>query len=61
MKKTYTQSVDEVLKDLGVGTEGLSTQEAAKRQEKYGPNKLKEGEKPTLFSEFYFSFIQSGN
>ena len=52
MKKTYTQSAAEVLKDLGVGAEGLSTQEAQERLEKFGPNKLKEAEKPTLLQRF---------
>jgi len=52
MKKIYTQSVQEVLSGLGVGAEGLSTQQAKQRLEKYGPNKLKEGEKPTLLQRF---------
>ena len=52
MKKIYTQSVEEVLSDLGVGAQGLSTQQAKQRLEKYGPNKLKEGEKPTLLQRF---------
>ena len=52
MKKTYNQSADEVLRDLGVTAEGLSTAEANERLEKYGPNKLKEGEKPTLLQRF---------
>ena len=52
MKKTYTQSAEEVLRDLGVGAEGLTTAEAKARLEKYGPNKLKEAEKPTLLQRF---------
>ena len=52
MKKTYTMSTDEVLKALDTDGKGLSSQEAAKRQEKYGPNKLKEGKKPTLLQRF---------
>ena len=52
MKKTYTQSVEDVLQDLGVGAEGLSTAQAEERLEKYGPNKLKEAEKPTLLQRF---------
>jgi len=52
MKKTYTQSAEEVLQQLGVGAEGLSTAEAKERLEKYGPNKLKEAEKPTLLQRF---------
>ena len=52
MKKTYTQSTEEVLSELQVGLEGLSSAEAKTRLEKYGPNKLKEGEKPTLLQRF---------
>ena len=52
MKKTYTQSAEEVLQNLGVGTEGLSTAQAQERLAKYGPNKLKEAEKPTLLQRF---------
>ena len=52
MKKTYTQSSEEVLQDLGVTAEGLSTEEAQRRLEKYGKNKLKEAEKPSLLQRF---------
>ena len=52
MKKIYTMSTDEVLQNLGVGAEGLTTAQAQERLAKYGPNKLKEGEKPTLLQRF---------
>jgi len=52
MKKTYTQSAEEVLRDLGVNAEGLSTEQAQERLAKYGPNKLKEAEKATWFQRF---------
>ncbi|MBO7252681.1 MAG: HAD-IC family P-type ATPase, partial [Oscillospiraceae bacterium] len=52
MKKTYTQSAEEVLRDLGVGAEGLTTAQAQERLAKYGLNKLKEAEKPTLLQRF---------
>ncbi len=52
MKTTYTQSPDEVLRELGVGPQGLTTQEAQERLAKFGPNKLKEAEKPTLLQRF---------
>lgn len=35
MKKTYTQSADEVLQELGVGHEGLTTQQAQERLAKH--------------------------
>ena len=52
MKKTYTQSVGEVLGELGVGPEGLTAAHAQERLAKYGRNKLKEGKKPTLLQRF---------
>ena len=52
MKQAYMQTSEEVLQQLGVTAEGLSSQEAKTRQEKYGPNKLKEAEKATWFQRF---------
>ena len=52
MQKTYTLSTQQVLEKLRVTTKGLSSQEAAKRLEQYGPNKLKEAEKPSLLQRF---------
>ena len=52
MKKTYTQSAEEVLRDLGATPEGLTTAQAEERLAKYGPNKLKEAPKPTLMQRF---------
>ena len=52
MKKTYTQSVQEVLHALDTTAEGLSTTQANERLQKYGPNKLKEAEKATWFQRF---------
>ena len=53
MKKLYNRSAQEVLEELGSTPEGLKTEEAAQRQEKFGPNKLKEGKKPTLIQRFF--------
>ena len=52
MKKTYMQSTEEVLQGLETTAGGLTTQEAEKRLEKYGPNKLKEAEKISMFRRF---------
>ncbi len=52
MKKTYTLSTEEVLQGLNASASGLTSAEAAKRLETYGPNKLKEAEKPTLLQRF---------
>ena len=52
MKKTYTQSTQEVLAQLGATVDGLSSQEVKARQETYGPNKLKEAEKATWLQRF---------
>ena len=52
MKKTYTQSAEQVLQSLGATAEGLTSAEAQARLAKYGPNKLKEAEKPSLMQRF---------
>jgi len=52
MKKTYMQSTEEVLQGLDANVGGLTTEEAKKRLEKYGPNKLKEAEKISMFRRF---------
>ena len=52
MKIIYTQTSEEVLRSLQTGVDGLSSQEAKSRQEKYGPNKLKEAQKATWFQRF---------
>ena len=52
MEKNYIRPVEQVLQTLDVGMDGLTSSQAKKRLEKYGPNKLKEGEKPTLLQRF---------
>ena len=52
MKKTYMQSTEEVLQNLDADVGGLTSQEAQKRLSKYGPNKLKEAEKISMFRRF---------
>ena len=52
MKKSYTQSIPEVLRSLDTGAEGLTSAQAEARLAKYGPNKLKEAEKPTWLQRF---------
>ena len=52
MNKIYNQSSADVLKELHSGVEGLASAEVQKRQERYGPNKLKEAPKPTLLQRF---------
>lgn len=50
--KEYLLNFEDVLKELHSGTEGLSGEEAAKRLEKFGRNKLKEGKKASLIKRF---------
>ena len=50
--KHYLEHYEKIMQDLNVGENGLSQQEAAERLAKYGPNKLKEGEKESLLSKF---------
>ena len=52
MKKIYTQTTEEVLTDLGVGPGGLTGAQARERLAEYGPNKLRDAEKPTLLQRF---------
>ncbi len=50
--KPYLTDAEQVLKSVGSSVTGLSADEAKARLEKNGPNKLKEGEKETLFHRF---------
>ena len=52
----HTKSRDEVLEALETGIDGLTSQKAAERIEKYGPNKLREKKKKTLFERFFEQF-----
>ena len=52
MDAEYRLSAEQVLANLETTPAGLSSQEAAKRLEKYGHNKLKEAEKATWFQRF---------
>lgn len=52
MDKTYTRTVQETLEKLGVTAQGLSAAQAQERIAQYGPNKLKDAEKPTLLERF---------
>ena len=52
MQKTYTLTTQQVLANLDVDTNGLNDQQVQERQAKYGPNKLKEGKKPSLIQRF---------
>ena len=52
MEKTYTMTTEQVLGNLEVDLGGLNDQQVQQRQAKYGPNKLKEGKKPSLLQRF---------
>ncbi len=52
MQPVYSLSMEDVYKKMDAQAEGLSTAEAEKRLETYGPNKLKEGEKATWMQRF---------
>ena len=52
MDREYSLEKDTVLSELDTTENGLTSAEAAKRLEKYGPNKLKEAEKDTWFQKF---------
>ena len=50
--KPYLETQENVLKDLSVTEEGLTTSEANERSERYWKNKLAEGKKETIFQKF---------
>ena len=52
----YTQSSEEVLKNLETSEQGLTSNEAAKRLDEYGRNELDEGEKKSLLMKFVEQF-----
>ena len=52
MKAYYKLSVDETLNELNAESAGLSSERAAERLAQYGPNKLKEAEKPGFWKRF---------
>ncbi len=52
MKQAYKHPSEEVLRSLSSSENGLSDSEAKKRLDEYGPNKLKEQKKPSLFRRF---------
>ena len=52
MKDYYKLSVDETLSELNADSAGLSSERAAERLAQYGPNKLKEAEKPGFWKRF---------
>ena len=52
MMKAYHKEFQDVLTAVDSTAEGLSSQQAQERLAKYGPNKLKEAEKPTLLQRF---------
>ena len=52
MKQAYRQSADAVLQALKATSEGLTSAEAEKRLQTYGPNKLKQADKKSAFQRF---------
>ncbi|MEG1633641.1 MAG: cation-translocating P-type ATPase [Oscillospiraceae bacterium] len=52
MVKFYCEDIDAVLSDVNSSKEGLSSDEAARRLEANGRNRLAEGKKESMFSRF---------
>ena len=52
----FTQSESEILTEFHTSPEGLSDEQAKKNLEKYGPNKLAEEKKKSLFAKFILSY-----
>lgn len=47
--KHYLENIDEVCRDVKMGVDGITSQEAESRLESNGKNKLAEGKKSRLF------------
>lgn len=55
--ESYRQSSEEIISQLNTDeTQGLSSQEAAQRLEKHGPNEIQEGEQTTTLQKFIAQF-----
>src|SRR3990170_1785400 len=52
----HQKAINEAIDDLKSSIQGLSSEEAKKRLEEYGPNELKEGEKKTPLGMFLDQF-----
>lgn len=52
----YNKSLEEVLKDLKTTKEGLTSEEALKRIDKFGENKIVEAKKKSMFRRFLEQF-----
>ena len=60
MGNYYNQDFNDLRKEINGTTEGLSSEQAKKNQEKYGYNELSEGKKKTvlqIFLEQYKDFL----
>ena len=51
--KHFFKDSDEVLKELNTTVDGLTSDEALKREEKYGKNKLQEAKKTSMIKRFF--------
>src|SRR3972149_5058148 len=52
----HQKGLKEVVEDLRTSLQGLSSEEARRRLEEYGPNEMKEGKKKTLLGRFLDQF-----
>lgn len=52
----HQKEIDSVIEDLGTSLQGISSEEAKKRLEEYGPNELKEGKKKSPLGMFLDQF-----
>ena len=52
MKQEYTRSAEALVRELDTAPTGLTSVQVAERLAKYGPNKLKDAEKPTMLQRF---------
>lgn len=55
-KKYFTMSADDVISSLGSSRKGLTNEEAEKRLQEYGHNKLEEKKKKSIVAKFIDQF-----
>lgn len=53
MKEYYSETAENVIGEQKTSSEGLTAEEAGKRLEQYGPNRLQEEKKPSILKRFF--------
>ena len=57
MREWYQEQAEQVMRSIGVTTEGMTETQAAQRREKYGENELEEEKRKTVWQVFLGQFM----